>query len=314
MPATKDLNHIDAVSGIAEFAKFALPTAELTNGGCAELIIRRAIRDYGCLILRLSPEEKALLLRLQQAMREFFDAPDAHKEAYRDDGRDYGWSASFEEPAYQPGTKSNLESFDVTAELAVNDKHQHWPAHPDLKQLSLSCWSMYGKLGGRVLELIANAFTLPQGQFANACSSGDLDTMRLLHYPADNGPRDDSTVGIAAHTDFECITLLYQSAPGLEVRTPDGRWLEMPADSGQLVVLFGDMLERWTNGTVQATGHRVRRCEQQRFSIVRFIATNGDEIVAPLPKFVTSKQAAIYGPVRQEAYIEDEMARARAQS
>lgn len=120
-------------------------------------------------------------------------------------------------------------------------------------------------------------------------------------------------MGIAAHTDFECITFLYQSAPGLEVWNPDGNWLNVPADSGKLIVLFGDMLERWTNGKVQATGHRVRRSQQQRFSIVMFVAAKPGLLVAPLPKFVDPGNPPRFEPVEQASHIAQEVARAKAQ-
>ena len=66
---------------------------------------------------------------------------------------------------------------------------------------------------------------------------------------------DGGELGISAHTDFECFTLIHQSARGLQVQARDGRWLEIPAEmsspsssSSSFVVLIGDMLENWTNG------------------------------------------------------------------
>ncbi len=136
--------------------------------------------------------------------------------------------------------------------------------------------------------------------------------MRFLNYPPEQGAVREHEVGIAAHTDFECITLLYQTAPGLEVRSVNGEWLEAPAAPGRLIVLLGDMLERWTNGYLQATGHRVRRTSEKRFSIVMFIAANKGIRIRPLSRFVSPDRPVMYDPTEQAAHIEFEMTRARS--
>ena len=148
---------------------------------------------------------------------------------------------------------------------------------------------------------------------AENCDSTDLDTMRLLHYPENRLPPRKNEVGIAAHTDFECITLLYQESPGLEIRDVHGRWLEAPAAPARIIVLLGDMLERWTNGYFQATGHRVRRTTRQRFSLVMFIAANAGVRVSPLQQFVSPGRPARYAATEQQQHIEAEMSKARAQ-
>lgn len=135
--------------------------------------------------------------------------------------------------------------------------------------------------------------------------------MRLLHYDADNAASMGDEVGIAAHTDFECITLLYQTAPGLELQAVNGRWLDAPASHGRMVVLLGDMLERWTNGVFKASGHRVRRTEERRYSIVMFIAANDDIEIAPLPQFVSADTPSRYAPITQARHIDDEVRRAK---
>jgi len=151
---------------------------------------------------------------------------------------------------------------------------------------------------------------MPAGYLVEHCSSHALSTMRLLHYAPEEAvtARD---VGIAAHTDFECITLLYQTAPGLELLDVNGRWLDAPVRDGRIVVLLDDMLEHWTNGMFGATGHRVRSTAEQRFSIVLFIAANGDIEIEPLPQFVSANSPPRFPPVTQEQHLENEIRRAK---
>ena len=137
-----------------------------------------------------------------------------------------------------------------------------------------------------------------------------MSTMRLLSY-APETKQADKKVGIAAHTDFECITLLYQTAGGLELLDVNGEWLDAPVRDGRIVVLLDDMLERWTNGLFKATGHRVRCTDEQRYSIVMFFAANDNLAIGPLPQFVTIDSPARYSPISQEQHIDNEIQRAK---
>ncbi len=105
--------------------------------------------------------------------------------------------------------------------------------------------------------------------------------------------------------------MIYQDASGLELTEPSGRWLDAPIAGGRIIVLLGDMLERWTNGYFRATGHRVRETNEQRFSIVMFIAANDGLQVAPLSKFVSESSPALYDPITQAQHIDNEIRRSR---
>ncbi len=73
-------------------------------------------------------------------------------------------------------------------------------------------------------------------------------------------------MGIGSHTDYECLTLLYSTVPGLEVLNSAGSWIDAPPLPGALVINIGDMMEIWTNGEFVATSHRVRPVKEERFS------------------------------------------------
>ena len=97
-----------------------------------------------------------------------------------------------------------------------------------------------------------------------------------------------TAVGISEHTDFECFTLLHQTAPGLELRDTAGNWREagVHPDRSLFTVIVADMMERWTNGKLRATPHRVALTNHERFSLVRFNGLDPGAVVAPLPRFI----------------------------
>jgi isopenicillin N synthase-like dioxygenase len=51
--------------------------------------------------------------------------------------------------------------------------------------------------------------------------------------------------GVAPHSDFSCITLLYQDSTGrLDAKNIAGDWVSATPIAGSLVVNVGDLLER----------------------------------------------------------------------
>ncbi len=313
MPSTQELNsddplrgHVDADIPVLDAGKLAMARWDDLLPGALE-----SAREQGVLCVGLLPEQERIIQATLDRAQTFFALPHDRKAAVRDAGSESGWTPSYEEPAYQPGTIANVESFDIELPLIESPADHHWPEVTGFRSSVVDCWLEHMRFAGSILELLARACGIQPRFFVDNCSTGTLNTMRLLHYPGGPEVSDPNEVGIAAHTDFECITLIYQTAPGLELRNPRGEWRDAPAAPGRLIVLLDDMLERWTNGFYEATGHRVRRTLDERYSLVMFIAVNDGIDVAPLPEFVSSTNPPAYTPVRQAAHIEQEMARAR---
>ena len=325
MPTTEDLQQQAPLDGTIEPTMPVVCAADLRAGRWSEATtdVLSTCRRFGFLAVDLTAAQQETLTRTLDAFGGFVALDDAIKAQVRDEGDVYGWTPSYSEPAYQPGTVSNVESYDIEKPLVMNRDDRHWPHIEGFREAVLGCWNECLDLGDDILELVARAAGLESGFLTGRCGTRDLNTLRLLHYPMDRGHASKSKaciphapgreVGIAAHTDFECITLIYQTAPGLEIRRPDGRWQEVPVAPGRIVVLIDDMLERWTNGHLQATGHRVRRTPYARYSIVMFMAVDRGVEVAPLSAFVSPLRPAAYTRIDQEAHINNEMHRARRQ-
>lgn len=256
---------------------------------------------------------------VMRQMERFFSLPDDDpvKQAINvaDDDNTHGWMPLYHEPAYQPGTVAHVESFDCgrPADFAGGDdpRPNRWPDQPGFRVDVESLWREFNALGRDVFSGIEDALGLERNFLADRCRTQQLNTLRLLHYP-DVNPEDasDSDVGIAAHTDFECMTFIVQTAPGLELMDVNGDWYDAPAGPGRIVVLLGDMLERWTNGLVRATGHRVRHRDFRRYSIVLFFAVDDAVTVSPLAPFISAENPARYAGITQREHTRQELERA----
>ncbi|NOX69273.1 MAG: isopenicillin N synthase family oxygenase [Gammaproteobacteria bacterium] len=270
--------------------------------------IRAACSDSGFFCIDNLLAHSAANRKLLAQMQHFFDLPDTdpRKQAIEATGQanTYGWMPMFQEPAYQPGTVAHLESFDCgrprRSAADPNWTPNSWPAIPGFRDDVRAVWEAFTTIGMATLQALAESFELETDFFAKRCDTQDLSTMRLLHYPAHTPSAEETAnVGIAAHTDFECMTLISQTAAGLELMDANGDWYDAPANEDRLVVMPGDMLERWTNGACRATGHRVRTRGWKRYSVVLFFAVNDDVTVVPHEQFVASGALEKYAAVTQ---------------
>lgn len=162
------------------------------------------------------------------------------------------------------------------------------------------------QLGSALTVAFAEMLGLPSDTFQRHFAAGDLGAIRLLHYPGGTSEAvPEGVTGISAHTDFEAFTLMHQSAPGLQFIPPTGTgWVEAPVRPGEFVVIVGDVLERFTNGALRATPHRVVQMPNPRSSIIRFNAVHPDTLIAPLPQFVSPENPARYTPVTMKRHME----------
>lgn len=139
---------------------------------------------------------------------------------------------------------------------------------------------------------------------------------RLIKYRPSPNPRplseidDDEEIGLGAHTDYECFTLLLQdSVPGLEIFSPDGRWISADPVPDSIVVNVADFLMRWTNGVYRSTVHRVvNRTAKERYSVPLFFSINYDKTVETLPSCITEDNPSKFPPITAGKYVLDRLA------
>jgi isopenicillin N synthase-like dioxygenase len=298
------------------FGKDAAARAEV------ESRIREACLRTGFFYVHNSCVGDHLIRGALAAARTFFSLPDDAplKKAVhnRVSGEKKGWGPMFGEPAYQKDTLAHVESFDLGQELG-GERHRElgiepnvWPDIPGFRNAVLAYYAAVTSLGRALSEVFSGMLGMDRDFINRHSGERAPRTLRLLHYPANDRPADGRNVGIAAHTDFECFTIMYQSAAGLELTNVEGEWCAAPADIGSFTVILGDMLERFSNGHLKATGHRVINTPWTRYSMVLFFAVDGDFEVAPLPGFSGPGKPARYRPVTQDEHIRIELERASA--
>jgi isopenicillin N synthase-like dioxygenase len=256
--------------------------------------LRSAARDVGFFYIGGASFDWSLFDDLLDMSKTFFALSSEEKMRYYigHSKNHRGYVPIGEEGLANAAVPDLKEAFDTALDLPVDDPDyvggnpllgpNVWPEIPGFAEVVTSYYQAIDQLGHELLR----AFAVGLGQDADTFSrhaTKATSQLRLIHYWPDVNAVD--AVGIGAHTDMECFTLLKPTAPGLEVMNGAGEWIDVPPIPGTFVVNIGDMLELWTNGQFVATTHRVRKVNDERYSFPFFFALDYDTVVEPLPEF-----------------------------
>jgi len=255
--------------------------------------LRLAIQEHGFLIVSntvISPDTMRSVLK---SYSEFFHLPDAekHRVNMAKTGSNRGWGASRSEQVDPNANPDYKEVFDCGFEIPKTDPLSKlsvyapnlWPEVPQDFRATISAY--YDQAQGvalHILRAIAHVMGLDQEYFDDKFSK-PMALLRGNFYPQRPTWAGEQDFGIAAHTDYGCVTLLgTDGVDGLEAQTMSGQWLPVRAEVGEFIINFGEMLQMWTDGQVRATPHRVRGTTQERISVPLFFNPNYDTNVAPI--------------------------------
>ena len=236
-----------------------------------------------------------LLASMDRLAREFFALPDAAKEPYAMAHAGSAWRGWFP-------VRGELTSGLPDRKEGIYVGLEHPADHPrvadgtplyganrfppgDLGPAILAWLDALRPVAGALIGAIAVGLGLPAGWFEQRLTGDPTVLFRIFHYPAlpDNAIADEW--GVGEHTDYGLLTLLAQDQlGGLQVRTPSGDWLDVPAEADVLVCNIGDMLDKLTEGRYRSTPHRVRNVSGHgRLSFPYFFDPSWDAEVTPLP-------------------------------
>jgi isopenicillin N synthase-like dioxygenase len=260
----------------------------------------RAAREVGFLYVSGTGIDAGTFEGVLDAARRFFALPIEKKmEVYIGRSRNHRGYVPEGEEVFAGGTKDKKEAFDLALDLPADDPDflagnpllgpNQWPDLPGFRQAVATYYEAVFSLGRLLMRGFAMALGEEPGYFDRYITKPPSQ-LRLIHYPFDTGAEDK--LGIGAHTDYECFTLLKATSPGLEVLNGAGEWIDAPPVPDAFVVNIGDMLETWTNGVFVATSHRVRKVREERYSFPLFFTVDYHTEVKPMARFVSGAKPA----------------------
>ncbi len=259
----------------------------------ARAVLKRGVLETGFLRIVNTPIEARDVDTVTEAYRAFFKLPMDEKRLVDMalTGSNRGWGAAGSEQVDPDANPDYKEVFDCGYQLPKGDPLRasgllvyganQWPENPETFRRDVSAY--YDKatdLCRALLRQIAQATGRDTAYFDDKFSR-PMALLRGNFYPARPDWATDKDFGIAAHTDYGCLTLLTgDGTPGLEVQGADAAWHAVDVQPGEFVINFGEMLQMWSGDKVRATLHRVVGSAAERISVPMFFNPNYDTNVA----------------------------------
>jgi isopenicillin N synthase-like dioxygenase len=226
-----------------------------------------------------------------------------------------GYTPLLEENANPAGRGDLHECYDIALELPPDDPAlmsgdgryaaNLWPAdQPDFRTAMLDYCAAVLTLGRHLFSAFALALDLAE-DFFDPMITKPLMALRVVHYPSQESVIFDDQIGVGAHSDYQCFTILAQhEVPALQVLNSAGDWIAAPPIPGTFVVNIGDQMARWSNDLFASTIHRVVNLTgRPRYSIPFFLGTNYETIIDPLPGCVGAERPRKYDPIMAGDYL-----------
>ncbi len=280
--------------------------------------LRDACVNVGFFYLKNHNVPAPLTAGVRKQTEEFFSLPEDTKYKY-DIGkikRHRGFVPVGALTAGPDEDPDQQEGYEVALELPESDPDFRngsklfgpnvWPDElPDFQKDVYNYFDAIFDLGCTLFSAFALALELPENYFEKELSK-PIAQLRLLYYPPAEKEKSDPTMGIGAHTDYECFTILWQTEPGLQVQNRANQWIEALPIEDCFLVNIGDMMMRWTNNLFRSTPHRVvTRTTNKRYSFPFFFAANYDTVVSCLDNCTSEDNPPAYPPTKFGYWVEN---------
>jgi isopenicillin N synthase-like dioxygenase len=271
-----------------------------------------AAQSVGFFYVKNHKVPKALIDDAFAVSADFFSRSTEFKESVRVNDRHRGFLSVGQAKMQGSTTKDLKESFiwgreysaDALTLLADNPLigRNQWPQFvPRMPQVLNAYFERCIELGQSLLRVFAVALDADPEYFAESFDC-TISRGSTLYYPPQPPQLGDKQFGVAPHTDYGCLTLLYQDqVAGLQVLGTQGNWISASPIQDTFVVNVGDLLARWSNGRFRSTPHRViNESGRSRQSLAIFIDPDFATSIVPVVK---RGEAARYEPTTCGSHI-----------
>lgn len=277
----------------------------------------RAYENIGFVAIKNHGFSQEVQDGLYDSIQNFYSLPTAIKQKYDGShtGGQRGYTGKGKEHAAGRKVGDLKEFYHIGKHLEGNNSG-HYQANifpeetPNFKKYTLATYESIEGIGKTMLRAIALFLNLSENHFEDKVDKG-ISILRPLHYFPILNPESlpEGAVRAAEHGDINLITLLMgASAEGLQVKRRDGKWIPITAVEDCLVVNVGDMLERYTNGKLKSTIHRVvnppvEKLGTSRYSVPFFMHANPDMSLNCIPTCISEETPKQYDDITAEGFL-----------
>ncbi|PSV44122.1 isopenicillin N synthase family dioxygenase [Photobacterium indicum] len=230
-----------------------LEAVDYTADNAEELFVE-SLRNTGFGVLKNHPIQQKLVSAIYENWYNFFASENKDGFRFNVETQDGFFPSEISETAKGHTQKDIKEYF----------HYYPWGQCPEaLKEELQNYYDEANKLAGELLswvekhspEDVANKYYQPLSSMVEDSSQ---TLLRVLHYPPLKGDEELGAIRAGAHEDINLLTILpAANEPGLQVKSKEGDWLDVPCDFGNLIINIGDMLQEASGGYFPSTTHRV---------------------------------------------------------
>jgi len=175
-------------------------------------------------------------------------------------------------------------------------------------------WDHMLKLLQKIMEISAVSLGLHEDYFVPYYKE-PRTFLKFAHYPPVEKEPEPGQMRYGEHTDFIGFTILKQdvsAGAALQVKFPDGKWVDCEPVPGSFVINAGDLIQIWTNDLFLSNWHRVKNPEgsfinRSRLSIVYFTGPKVDSMIECLPTCCSPTNPPKYKPVKERDHLANKM-------
>ncbi|WP_438862901.1 isopenicillin N synthase family dioxygenase [Neptunicella sp.] len=213
-----------------------------------------SLHETGFGVLKNHPIQQSMVDNIYSTWQTFFDSEEKHRFHYDPKTQDGFFPASVSEVAKGHKIKDIKEYFHFYPWGQCPEQYRqqladYYAAANDLASTLLSWVEKYSP------DEVSAKYSQ---SLSSMVENSDKTLLRILHYPPLKGNEEPDAIRAAAHEDINLLTVLpAANEPGLQVKSKDGGWLDVPCDFGNLIVNIGDMLQEASGGYFPSTTHRV---------------------------------------------------------
>ena len=255
--------------------------------------IRKAAEEIGFFYISDHGIPKELINQAYNATKDFFKKPKYFKNKVKINSNHHGF-LSIGQSKMEGAKKEDLkESFVWGLDLPDDDTsdseknpflgNNQWPeGMPQLRESIYPYFEAGLKCGSEMMKAFALGMDLPEDSFLKTFDK-PIARGSIIFYPPQTPDLLGDQFGVSPHTDYGCLTLLWQDhVGGLELKNIQGDWVKALPIEDTLVVNVGDLLMRWTNNGFKSTLHRVVNNNlKERYSMVIAWDPNFETVVDP---------------------------------
>ena len=262
--------------------------------------LKIAVNKYGFLIMKNYPIDLDKIENVFALYKTFFKQSfdEKNKVNMSKTASNRGWGGIKAEQVNSDFNPDNKEVFDCGPNIKVQHKFQDlpyyskniWPEKiPFFENKIMEFYELCTQISVSILKQIEISLNYSGNYFADKFDL-PMALLRCNYYPKRSKKLSERDFGIAPHTDYGCLTLLFtDGTPGLEVELPSKIWEPVTANKDEIIINFGEMLEIWSDKKIRATPHKVIGNNNERFSIPFFFNPQYDTNISKKEKLLAGE-------------------------